>query len=75
MKTTTEEEVYGAASMTADKHVELHVRLYDAETEATMWSLADSDSIGNSLEREIYGITSKEQIHFKKELSIRLIQF
>jgi hypothetical protein len=75
MKTAGEEEVYGAANMTADKRVEFLVRLSDAETEATSWSIADMDRIGNQLERVIYGITSKAQLRFKKDLSIRLIEF
>jgi len=75
MKTAAEEEVYGAANITADKRVEFQVRQSDAETEATSWSIADTDPIGNQLEKEIYSITSKDQMSSKKELSIRLIEF
>jgi hypothetical protein len=75
MKTAAEEEVYGAVNMTADKREEFQVRLSDAETEATTWSIADTDRIVSQLEREIYGITSNEQMRFKKEFSIRLIEF
>jgi len=74
MKTAAEEVVYGVANMTADKHVEFQVHLSDAETEATTLSLADIDHIVSQLEREIYGITSNEQMRFKQELSIHLIQ-
>jgi len=75
IKTAPEEAVYEAVNMTANKRVEFQVRLSDAETEATTWSIADKDCIANQLEREIYGITSNEQMRFKKELSIRLIEF
>jgi len=74
MKTAAEEEIYGAANMTADKGVEFQVHLSDAETEATTLSIADMDRITNRLEREIYGVTSNEQLSFKKEFSIRLIE-
>jgi len=33
------------------------------------------DCVANQLEREIYCITSNEQMRFRKELSIRLIEF
>jgi hypothetical protein len=75
MKTAAEEEVYGAVNIAADKRVEFQVRLSDAETEATTWSIVDMDRIVRQLEREIYGITSNEQMRFKKEFSIRLIEF
>jgi len=75
IKTAAEEEVYGAVNMTLNKRVEFQVRLSDAETEATTWSLADIDCIVSQLEREIYRITSNEQMPFKQELSIRLIEF
>jgi len=55
--------------------VEFQVPLSNAETEATTWSVADIDHIVSQLEREIYCITSNEQMRFKQELSIRLIQF
>jgi hypothetical protein len=47
MKTTAAEEVHGAAHITATKHVEFHVSLSNAETEATTLSIADTDSIAN----------------------------
>jgi len=75
MKTAAEEEVCGVANMTADKRAEFQVCLSDAETEATTSSIADTDRIANQLEREIYGVTSNDQMHFKKEFSIRLIEF
>jgi len=75
MKIAAKEEVYGAVNMTAPKHVEFQVRLSDAETEATTWSIADMHCIVSQLEREIYGITSNEQMRFKMELSVRLIEF
>ena len=75
MKTAAKEEIYGAVNMTATKRVEIQVCLSDSETEATTWSIADRDCIVSQLEREMYGITSKEQMRFKKEFSIRLIEF
>jgi len=75
MKTAAEEEVNGAVNMTADKPVEFQVRLSDAETEATTWSMADTVRIVSQLEREIYGITLNEQMWFKKEFSIHFIKF
>jgi len=75
MKTGAEAEVFGAANMTADKGVEFQVCQFDAKTDATTWSIADTDSIANWLEWEIYAITSDKQFHFKKEFSIRWIKF
>jgi len=74
-KATTEEEAYGAANMTADMRLQFQNRLSDAEAEATTWSLADSERVTNQLEREIYGITSNEQMRFKKEFSLHFIEF
>jgi len=38
-------------------------------------SIADPDHIANQLEREISGVTSNEQLSFKNEFSIRMIEF
>jgi hypothetical protein len=64
MKTAAKQEVYGAVNMTADKREEFQVCLSDTETEATTWSITDTDRIVRQLEREMYGITSNEQIRF-----------
>jgi len=61
--------------MTTDKRVQLQVCLSDAEIEATTWSIAATDRIVNQREREIYGITSKDQIHFTKEFFICWVEF
>jgi len=61
--------------MTADKHLEFQVPLSDAGTEATTWSIAYTDRIVSQVPSEIYGITSKEQMQFKKDLSICVIEF
>jgi len=74
-KAAAEDEAYGAANMTADKRLQFQNRLSDAETKATSWSLADSERVTNQLEREIYGITSNEQMRFKKEFSLHWIEF
>jgi len=75
MKTAAEEEAYGAVNMTADKHVQFQVCLSDAEIEATTWSISDTERVVNQLEREIYGITLKDQMLFRKEFSICLVEF
>jgi hypothetical protein len=75
MNTAAEEEVYGTVNMSANKREVFQVHLSDAETEAPTWSIADTDRIVSQLEREIYGVTSNEQMRFKKEFPIRLIEF
>jgi hypothetical protein len=75
MTTDAEEEVYGAVDMPADKHAEFQVHLSNAETEATTWSIPHTDRIVSQLDRAIYGITSNEEMRFKKEFSIHLIEF
>jgi len=74
MKTAAEEESYGAVNMTADKRVQFQVCLFNAEIEATTWSIADTDHVVNLVEREIYDITLKGQIGFTKESSIHMVQ-
>jgi len=74
-KTAAEDEANGAANMTANKRLQFQIRLSDAETEATTWSLAGMERVTNQLEREIYGITLNEQKWFKTEFSIRMIEF
>jgi len=51
-------------NITAEKHLQFQVCLSDADIEATTWSIADMDRIVNQLTREIYGITSKDQVQF-----------
>jgi len=70
-----EDKSYGAANMTANKRLQFHIRLSNAETGATTWSMADAERVTNQIEREIYGITSNKQKRNKKEFSIRLIEF
>ena len=74
-KTAAEDEAYRAANMTADKWLQFRICLFDAETEATTWTLADMERVTNQLERQIYAITSNEQKWFKTEFSIPLIEF
>ena len=62
-------------NITTDKPLQIQVHLCDAETEATTWSLADTEQVIIQLEREISGITSHEEKKFKTEFSIRLIRF
>jgi len=40
----------------------------DADTEATTWSLADTEPITNQQEREMYGITSNEEMRFQERI-------
>jgi len=69
------EEVYCAANRTTNKCVECQVRLSNAETEATAWTITDTDRIVNQLQSDIYGITATEQMLFGTEFSIHLIEF
>jgi len=75
MITAAENEVYGASNMTVDTRLKHQVHLSDAEADATTRSVADTDRIANRLEREIYSITSNDEMRFIKELSIHLIKF
>jgi len=75
MQTAAQKEVYWAVNTTANKPVECQVHPSNGDTEATTWSIADMGCVVNLLEREIYGITSIEQMQFKKEMSIHVIQF
>ena len=43
--------------MTAYMGVEVQVRLADAETEATSWSIADMDRVANELGRERFMVS------------------
>jgi hypothetical protein len=61
--------------MPADKPLQFQIRLSHDTTEATTWSLADTERVTNQPEREIHGITSNEQKRFKTAFSIRLIMF
>jgi hypothetical protein len=45
------------ANITTDKRLQVPIGLSDAETEATTWSLADTEQVTNQLGREIHGIT------------------
>jgi len=75
MKMAAEHEIDGAVNMTAEMHAELQVCLSDAESEATTWSITDTDRIVSQPETDIYGITLTEQMRFKKDVSIRMIEF
>jgi hypothetical protein len=75
LKTAAEEEAYGVVNMTANMRVQFQVCLSNTEIEATTWSIADMDRVVNQLERVIYRITSKDQMRFTKEFSIRLVEF
>ena len=45
MKTAAEDEAYRAANMTTYKRLQFHNRLSDGGTEATTWSLADTERV------------------------------
>jgi hypothetical protein len=51
------------------------MHLSDAETEATTWSLADTERVTIKLERAIYGFTSNEQKRIETEFCIRMTEF
>jgi len=74
-KAAAKDEAYGVAHMTTNKPLQFLICLSDAEKEATTCGLAHTESFTNQLKREIYAITSNEQKRFKKECSIRLIEF
>jgi len=74
MKTGGEAEAYEEANMTADKGLQFEIPLSDGETETTTRRLDDIEHVPIQLEGEIYGITSKQQKHFKTEFSIHLIE-
>jgi len=61
--------------MTTDNRLQFQIRISDDATEAMTSSLADTERVTIQLEREIYGITSNVQRGFKKESSIRMIEF
>jgi hypothetical protein len=61
--------------MTADMHVQFQVCVCDVEIEATTWSLPDTDGIVNQHETDIVGISSKDQMQFMKECTIRGVMF
>jgi len=61
--------------MTTDKLVQFQVCLFNGGIEATTWSIVDTDCIVTLLEREIYGVTSKDQMRFTKEFAICLVDF
>ena len=75
IKTAAEEEAWGAANMAAHKRVQFQVCLFDAEIEATIGSSGATHRVVNQVEREIYGITSKNQMRFTKEFPIHLVEF
>ena len=74
MKTAAEEKAYRAVNMTTEKRVQFRLCLSDAEIEATTWIIADTDSVVNQLQGEIYGITSKHQMRLTKEFSIHMVE-
>jgi len=61
--------------MTTDKRLQFQIRLSNAQTEATAWSLADTERVTIQLQKEIYGNTSNRQKRFKKECLTRLTEF
>ena len=61
--------------ITADKWLQFQISPPDAETEATTWSLPDTEHVTIQLEREIDGITWNGRKRFKKDFSIRMIGF
>jgi len=75
MKAAAEREAYGVLTITADMCEQFQVCLSDAEIEATTWSPAETDHVVNQHEREIDGITSKDQMQFTKKFSILLVEF
>jgi hypothetical protein len=75
LKAVAKDEAYGAATKPTDKRVHYQIRLSDAERAGTTWRLADTENMTKQLEREMYGITWNEQMRFKIEFFLRLIEF
>jgi len=73
--TAAEKEAYGPVNMTANNCVQFQVCLSDAGIEATTWTNADMNHVGNQLERDIYGTTSKDQMRFTKKVSFHIVEF
>jgi len=61
--------------MTAYKHVLSQAIQSGMDIQATTWSICGTDHFLSLLESEIYGITSNDQIQFRKEFSIHLMEF
>jgi len=51
IKVATADKAYAATNLIAEKRLQFHVCLPDAETVATTWSLGDTDQFTNQLER------------------------
>jgi len=75
LTTAADDEAYRAVNMTADKPVQFQACLSDAEIKATPWSIAETDHVVNLVERDICGITSKDQMRLTTEFSIRSVEF
>jgi hypothetical protein len=60
--------------MRADMQMQFPNLLSDAQTEAMTRSLVDLERVTNHLGRDVYGITSNEQMQFKKEVSLHWIE-
>jgi hypothetical protein len=75
MKTAVEDVAYWAVHITANMRVEFQVCLSDAEIDPTIFRMADLNCIVNPLEREMYGITSNDQMGFRQGFSIHVVEF
>jgi hypothetical protein len=61
--------------MTSNYGVQFWVHPFNTETEATTLYITDMNHIVYQWKREVYCITSKDQMWFKMEFSIRLVDF
>jgi hypothetical protein len=61
--------------MNATMRLRFQIRRSDAQTEATTWSLTDTEHVTIQLQSEMYGITWNEQKRFNTEFSILMIEF
>jgi len=75
METAAGYEADRAVIMTTEKRVQFLDCLSDSDPEAATWSITDKDRLVNQLERELDGMTLKDQMRFMKESSIRLVEF
>jgi len=66
MKTAIDAEAYWVANVTSKIGVELHVSLFDAETEATIWSVTGTECATEYLGRENCSITLNKLKQFHR---------
>jgi len=67
-ESSAEQKAYRVPNIILNKYEKFQVHLSNAETEATIWSIAGMDYITGSLEREIDHIMSNAQYQIKQDI-------